>query len=255
MKVGLCTISAKKRDIENILRLAGAVGYDSVEIWGKEHISDGSVEACCQIAELAAEHGVAVATYGSYLRCGTGAFEDELPTELAIADRLGADLIRVWAGRVEYGDHDPDDWSRVVADLERFTERGAEYGVEVTVEKHANTLTNDREGARRLIEAVDDDRCRLNYQPGFDIPAPELAAEAEVLAPLSNQLHLQATADRDVRTRAPLSAAYFDLATILDPFVERGFDGHTNVEFVTDDRTYREAIAADLAYVRSLLDR
>lgn len=255
MKVGLCTISAKERDVEDVVRLAGEAGYDGVEIWGRDHVGDGAAEICRRIAETAVEHGLDVPTYGSYLRCGTDGFDGEFDHELAVADRLGADRIRVWAGRVEYGDHDADDWERIVDDLRRLTERAADCGLDVTVEKHANTLTNDREGARKLIEAVDDDRCRLNYQPGFGIPPAELEREAETLAPLSNQLHLQGTAEPDERARAPLPEVYYDLEAILDPFLERGFDGYANVEFVTDDRPYREAIAADLEYVQSISDR
>ncbi|WP_242695640.1 sugar phosphate isomerase/epimerase family protein [Halomontanus rarus] len=251
--VGLCTISAKDRSVEEVLELAGAVGYDGVEIWGQDHVGDGSEMTCERIAEAADEQGLEIASYGSYLRCGSDAFDDDLEHELAIADRLGTEIVRIWAGSQEYGDHEQDHWDRVVADLERVTERAADDGLEVTVEKHNNTLTHTLEGAKKLIETIDDERCRLNYQPGFSIPADELEREAEALAPLSNQLHLQTTRERTARERAPLSESYYDLEAILEPF-GRGFDGYANVEFVTDERPYREAIEADLRYVRSFLE-
>ncbi|XVH33157.1 sugar phosphate isomerase/epimerase family protein (plasmid) [Haloferacaceae archaeon DSL9] len=254
MRVGLCTVSATDRPVENVLEGAGAVGYDGVEIWGREHVGDGSAEACEQIVETAAEHDLEIASYGSYLRCGSDAFDDELGRELEIADRLEAGVIRVWAGSQEYGDHDDEHWSRVVDDLERLTDRAAAYDLRIAVEKHGNTLTHALEGAKRLIETIDDDRCRLNYQPGFSIPATELEREAQVLAPLSNQLHLQATRERTDNARAPLSEAYYDLDAIVEPFIECGFDGYANVEFVPDGRPYRGAIEADLRAVRSTLE-
>lgn len=253
INVGLCTISAKEQPVEQVIEQAAAVGYDGVEIWGQDHIGDGSETTCERIVETADEHGLEIASYGSYLRCGSDAFDDELDHELAVAKRLGTDIVRIWAGSQEHGDHDPDHWDQVVADLERLTERAADYGLEVTVEKHTNTLTHTLEGAKKLIETIDDDRCWLNYQPGFSIPEPELEREAEALAPLSNQLHVQTTRERTARKRAPLSESYYDLEAILGPFVERGFDGYVNVEFVTEETTYREAIEADLQYVRSLL--
>lgn len=252
MKCGLCTISDKERPVEDVIEIAADAGYDGIEVWGKDHVGDGSRETCQRIADAAADHGVEVPTYGSYLRCGDDDFDDALDRELRIADRLGADTIRVWPGRQEHGDHDPDHWDAVVADLERVTERAADYDLAVTVEKHANTLTNDREGARRLIEAIGDDRCGLNYQPGFGIPADEIEREAEALAPLSNQLHLQGPRERTERDRAPLADVYYDLEAVLEPFLDRGFDGYANVEFVTDEVPYREAVAADLAHLRSL---
>lgn len=254
MKVGLCTVSSKGRSIDEVLELAGVVGYDGVEIWGRGHVGGGSEETCRRIAEAANEHGLEIASYGSYLRCGSDEFDDGLERELRVADRLDAGTIRVWAGNRSYGEHDDDHWDRTLADLERLTERAAERDLEVTVEKHGNTLTQTLEGARNLIETIDDDRCGLNYQPGFSIPAAELEREAEALAPLSNQLHLQTTRERTGRERAPLSESYYDLAAVLEPFLERGFDGYANVEFVSEERPYREAIQADLAYVRSLLE-
>ncbi|USZ72436.1 sugar phosphate isomerase/epimerase family protein [Natronosalvus halobius] len=253
IRVGLCTISDKERPLEEVLDLASDAGYDGVEIWGRDHVADGSEETCERINEVASARGLEIASYGSYLRCGSDDFDDDLEHELAVTDSLDTDIIRVWAGSQEYGDHDEDHWDRVVADLERLTERAADYDVEITVEKHNNTVTHTREGARRLIEAIDDERCRLNYQPGFSIPAPELEREARELAPLSNQLHLQTTRERTERARAPLAEAYYDLEAILEPFLEDKFDGFANVEFVTDERPYREAIEADLETVRSFV--
>lgn len=254
MNVGLCTLSASDRPVEEVLELAAAAGYDGVEIWGRDHVGDGSAERCGRIVDAAADLGLEIPTYGSYLRCGADAFEEEVEREVTIADRLGADRIRVWAGRQEFGDHDEDHWTAVVTDLATVTERAGETGVEVTVEKHANTLTNDREGARRVIEAVDDERCRLNYQPGFALPADEIAREATEFASLSSQLHLQAKAEPDAESRSPLAEAYYDLEAVLEPFLERGFDGYANVEFVSGDHPYREAIAADLETIRAIVD-
>lgn len=254
ISVGLCTISAQQQPVEDVIALASTVGYDGVEIWGRDHVGDGSPATCTRIVEAANDHDIEIASYGSYLRCGSDTFDNELEHELTVADRLGTDIVRVWAGSQEYGDHDPDHWDRVVADLERVTERAGDYGLAITVEKHNNTLTHTLEGAQNLIEAIDDERCRLNYQPGFSIPARELETEARALAPLSNQLHLQTTRERTASDRAPLSESYYDLDAVLEPFLERDFEGYANVEFVTDERPYREAIEADLACIRSLLE-
>lgn len=254
MKPGLCTISGNDRPVDEVLEAAGDVGYDGVEIWGKDHVGDGSPATCRRLADAAADHGLEIPAYGSYLRAGTDAFEDHLDREVAVADRLGADLLRVWAGRQEYGDHDGAHWDRVVADLERVLDRATDRGLGVTVEKHEGTLTNTGTGARRLIEAVDHDRCGLNWQPLFSLAAASLEAEAETLAPLSNHVHLQAVRERGGRERCPLSEAYFDLGAVLEPFLAGGFEGYANVEFVTDDRPYREAIAADLAFLLSILE-
>ncbi|WP_122091216.1 sugar phosphate isomerase/epimerase family protein [Halalkalicoccus subterraneus] len=251
--IGLCTVSSKERAVEAVIELAAEAGYDGVELWGRDHVGDGSVDDCRRIVDAVDANGLGIPVYGSYLRCGTDEFDDRVEHELAIAGRLDADLIRVWAGRQEYEDHDAEHWNRVVCDLERLTDRAAAYGVGVTVEKHAGTLTDTLEGARRLIEAVDDEHCGLNYQPGFSVPKDEIEREATELAPRSNNLHLQAVRECGESRRCPLSEAFYDLETVLAPFLDAGFDGSANVEFVTDERPYPAAIEADRRYVASIL--
>lgn len=254
MHVGLCTISNREASVETVLDHAAQAGYDGVELWGKDHVGDGSAETCRAIGSEAAERGLDVPVYGSYLRAGTASFEDELDRELAVAEELGADLIRVWAGEQEYGDHDEDHWNQVVEDLSRGARAAAGRGLDVTVEKHAGTLTNAQRGARQLVAAVDSPHLGLNWQPSFSLTPADLVEEADALAPVSNNVHLLATAQRGCRTYSPLANAFFDVEAVLQPFLESGFDGYANVEFVPDDREYPVAIREERKYLRALLD-
>jgi len=255
MHVGLCTISNKEASAEDVIEHAGAAGYDGIELWGRDHAGDGSSERCGRIHTAAREAGLDIPVYGSYLRAGAEGFDDELAHELDVAERLGADLIRVWAGTDDYGDRDEGDVERAVADLRTVTDRAAGRGLAVTVEKHGGSLTNTREGARRLIEAVREesgaDACGLNWQPLFDLPADELETEAAALADLVNNVHLQAVPERGTWGRCPLEEAYFDVPALVATLASE-FDGYFEVEFVDDDRPYREAIERDLAYLRDV---
>lgn len=66
----------------------------------------------------------------------------------------------------------------------RSPEPGRTVGrdLEIIVENHGGTVTNTFEGAETLITEIDDERCRLNYQPMFSIPESTLLKEAERLA-------------------------------------------------------------------------
>lgn len=252
MKIGLCTLSSTESAVESVVRTAGDAGYDGVEIWGKGHVGDGTNDVCRSVRDAAQSNGLEIPVYGSYARAGDPEFNDEIDHELAIAERLDADLIRLWAGRQEYGDHNKDHWNAVVEDLRTATDRAVERGLEVTVEKHANTLTNDTDGAERLVEAVDRSACRLNWQPVFGMPNDEIVRDAERLVGLSNNVHIQAVPGREANDRCLLKEAYFDVEAILETFAADGYEEFVNVEFVTDNRPYEEAIAADLEYLRSL---
>lgn len=255
MYLGLSTISNKDAPADAVLRAAADAGYDGVEIWGREpHVGDKSSDAIDSLAATASDLSLDVAAYGSYLVVGSDAFEDEFERELAVAERLGADLVRVWPGESEYEERTESEWDAAIGDLSRLADRAAEAGLGVTVEKHEGRLSNATEGARRLIEEVDRGNCGLNWQPLFHMDEAALSAEAERLAPLSNHVHLQASSRRGDSKRAPLRDAYFDVGAVLDCFEAAGFDGYAAVEFVTPDEEYEAAIRHDHDYLRGLLD-
>lgn len=82
--------------------------------------------------------------------------------------------------------------------------------------------------------------------------AESLAEDATELAPLSNHVHVQAVPARGAERRCRLGDAYFDVRRVLRSFVDRGFDGFANVEFVDPTLKYVAAIEAELDYLRSL---
>lgn len=255
MNVGLCTISNGEASVEIVLAAAAEAGYNGVEIWGKApHVGDRTTAECERIAETAREHGLEIPVYGSYLRAGADGFQDDLATELRAATSLGTDLIRVWAGTQEYGDHAETHWEAVVEDLASLADRAAGRGIGVTVEHHAGTLTSSATGARRLVEAVDRGTLGLNYQPSFALPPKEIVANARDLGSLSNNAHVQAIPGRDGEDRCLLEDAYFDVEAVLEALSEQGFDGYVNVEFVTDECEFGVAVERDLAYLRSLTE-
>ncbi len=254
MKLGLCTIAAGDHPIETVASTAAEAGYAGIEVWGRDHLGDGSEAACRSVREAALDNGLEIPVYGSYLRPGTDGF-DAMDEELEISDRLGASLIRVWAGNEEYQDRSDEHWERTVADLQTLSERAGANGIGVTVEKHEGTLTNTQEGARRLIEAVDHPNCGLNWQPLFGLKPDVVLEEAHELASLSNNVHIQAVPEsgRPPDERCLLEDAFFDVPAVIDAFDAAGFDGYVEVEFVTDDLAFEDAAERDREYLESIL--
>lgn len=255
MKFGLCTIANKDEPVEEVLSVAAEAGYDGVEIWGRDHVGDRSSETLTSVREATDARDLDVAVYGSYLRPGTSGYEEAVETELDAARRLGASLIRVWAGEQEYEELTREHWNGVIEDLRDLSDRALECGLAVTVERHAGTLTNARDGARLLIEAVDRENCRLNWQPRFDLPPEEVLASARDLAPLSNNVHVQGAPDpgNPWPDQALLEDSYFDVPATLDAFADVGFDGYVEVEFVTDDLDFETAVRRDREYLASVV--
>jgi sugar phosphate isomerase/epimerase len=249
--VGACTIALSDRPVEAALDAAAAAGADGVEVWGKDHVGDRSPDRCREIREAATERGLDVPVYGSYLRAGTDGVREAAERELRVAADLGADTVRVWAGDREYDDCGEAYWERVVADLGVLTDRAAERGLALTVERHGGSVTDDAAGAARLVETVEGP-VGLNYQPLFRNDADAIAAEVERLAPLSNNVHLQAMPERGGEERCALADAYFDVAGLVETFESAGFGGYYEVEFVTPRAPAAAALAGDVAFLRAL---
>jgi len=255
MRIGLCTISNKDWPIDEVIDLAADLGFDGIEVWGKEpHVGDGTAEEMEPIRSDCAAAGLDVPVYGSYLRPGTDGYEAEWEAELDAAEALDADLIRIWAGESEFGEYDEAEWEVAVEDLRHLSARADERGLGVTVEKHGGTLTNRAAGARQLIEDVGADNCGINWQPTFDLTAPEVLADLEALLPTVNNVHLQAVPEPSGSwpERCPLSEAYFDVGAVVEALESAGFSGYYEIEFVTPREPYEDAVAADLEYLRSI---
>lgn len=254
MHIGLCTISNKDWPIGDVIDLAADLGFDGIEVWGEEpHVGDRSPERMESIRSDCADAGLEIPVYGSYLRPGTDGYGAEWETELDAAETLDAELIRIWAGDVEFGDHTEEEWSAVVEDLMHLAERAGERGLQVTLEKHAGTLTNRAAGARALIEDVGAENCGINWQPSWDLTAGEMLADLEALVPMINNVHVQAIPHpTEAGTRCPLSEAYFDLGAVVETLDAAGFEGFYEIEFITPETPYEAAVAADLEYLRGL---
>lgn len=251
MKIGLCTIANKSASIDDVIELAAETGYDGIEVWGKDHIGDGSRAHCQRIVEQTNRHDLEIPVYGSYLRPGSDDFDQRaIEDELAIANNLEADLIRVWAGTQEYQEHTASHWETVVEDLQSVVDQAAEVGLSVTLEKHAGTLTNNGEGAKRLVNEIEGP-CGINYQPHFSLSPDALRSELEELVEFVNNVHMQAVPSKGGSERCLLEDAYFDIPGLLDILQEHSFSGFIEVEFVSADHSFETAIQHDLTYLRT----
>jgi sugar phosphate isomerase/epimerase len=266
MEIGLCSISAREDPLAEIMEAASRVGYDGLEVRGKEpHVTEGTPTEARAIRRRAAEHSLAIFSYGSYLRAGTESFSDRLQPELAFAENLDADLIRVWAGTEEYEDRTGAHWDAVVSNLRSLADRAERCDVAVTVERHYGTLTNRTAGAAALLEDVAHDNCGLNWQ-AYCEQDPEshtnshrteaaVVADARRLAPLSNNVHVQSWPSPDARQRCLVTESFYDWEQVLEQFRNAGYDGVLELEFTSAEAAYNEGLSADLEALRQMVDR
>lgn len=171
MKFGLCTIAFRDADVRGVIRHAAGIGFDEVEIIGKQidGKSESELDSIRQTAEAA---GIAISGVSPYFWLTQD--EKLLKTSFEIAERfvaaarrLGARMIRTFtdSGPTGIGSDVATDqqWQTAVESLRMITEMAPE--LIFAVETHHNTLADTPGTCERLLREVDRPNLKFLYQP------------------------------------------------------------------------------------------
>lgn len=181
LRLGLCSVTLRTAPADRVAEVAAAGGLAAIE-WGADvhappgdHAALGNVRRCTEAA------GLAVASYGSYLRLAGDA--DRYAAVLDAAVAIGAPRIRVWAGELGSRQATADDRHAVVRSARELAVRAADAGVTIGFEFHGGTLTDTAESALRLLEEVDRPDVGTYWQPPQSMPADDALAGLDLLEP------------------------------------------------------------------------
>ncbi|BAM02208.1 sugar phosphate isomerase/epimerase family protein [Phycisphaera mikurensis] len=156
LRPGLVSITFRGLAAEEVLREAVAAGLEGIEWGGDVHAPHGDLAAAERIGHATRDAGLALPTYGSYLRAGAGGpGQPPVAAVIASAAALGAADVRVWAGGTGSAEAEPADRAAVAAGLREACDRAADAGLGVALEYHAGTLTDTADSCLALLDAVD----------------------------------------------------------------------------------------------------
>lgn len=260
-RIALCTIAFRERLLEYSLDLAAGVGFEGVEIWGREpHISEEyDKNRVAAAGRMVQERGLEVAVFGSYFRMGATSNDErlELKDVLQIAAGLGARVVRVWASDVGSDRADEATWARAIDEAGEAASRAAKMGLRLAVEMHSNTLCDTGASTKRFLEAVASDHLGANYQASSKPRAETALERLELVKPWVLHVHAQnyapLEAGPDRMERVALADGVIEYQPLLDLLRGSGYEGYVSVEFSPSNVTdKREAIARDYLYLRSL---
>ena len=151
IRSGLCSVTFRQLDPARVVALTVAAGLEAIEWGGDVHVPAGDVARAAEVARQTADAGLAVASYGSYFRATEG---EEIAPVLDAAEALGADRIRVWAGRVGSADASDAEQHTTAERLRAAASDAAARGIALALEFHGGTLTDSAASTRRLLAAV-----------------------------------------------------------------------------------------------------
>jgi sugar phosphate isomerase/epimerase len=263
-RFALCTISHREKLLEYVLDVAKELGFDGVELWGREpHISEKFDENRVQAArKMIEERGLQLCCLGSYVVFGpvrTRAEElVDLDDTLYTARCLRAPLVRIWASDIASAKATRKQWDQTASEIQEACDRAARLSLVVAAEMHDDTLTDTADASLRLLEQVN----RANFKLNFEVshrPVEEPPRE-RLLRVLDHVVHLHlrnfstyAGENGERANWAPISDGLVDYYPLLDTLAEHGYAGYYALEFACrEGNGKRESLAQDLAYLKSL---
>ena len=261
MKLAFCSISALDRPIAAVARLAAEAGLDGIEIRAyAPHLDpEQGVDMARAAARAVRAAGIEVVAYGSYLGRFGQVTRAHAEREAALAAAIETRLLRVWAEPLEEGQIDI---GPCVPLLRAACDAARPSGITVVIERHLGSFADTPERIERLLDAIDRPNVALNYQVLDFLPlseVPHQAADAARLIRWARYVHLknyQANPDgvSAVIPGGSLAGGVLDYRAILAAVVGAGYDGPLTIEFLAaDERPVEEKLAADVTFVRALL--
>lgn len=173
MKTSFCTIAYRNLPevpLHKILTEVKAAGYDGVELWWPQ-VECGAESEWHALRDLARSLDLAIPILSPYL----GTFDlpmtnrQEMLARMQAAARaaaaLGAPLVRSFAGwtcECSSLTATPEYWAYNCAGFREMDRVAEDFGVELAIETHANSLADSVAGIRRLAECGR--RIKVNLQ-------------------------------------------------------------------------------------------
>ncbi|MBN2627219.1 MAG: TIM barrel protein [Spirochaetales bacterium] len=236
---GLCSISFRKKSVDEIIELTKQAGLEAIEWGGDVHVPHGDREPARMVREKTLAAGLKISSYGSYYRVGRGP-EGNPPFEdvLASAEVLGAETIRIWAGPCNREEADGALTEEVLADVRRCARLAGEKGMSLSFEYHQNTFTNTDENAQLLArETAGLDNVLFYWQPPHHNSDDENRSGQKTLASRISNIHvfqwiLQKDGSLDRRL---LEEGRGRWRTFLQPFAAGETAHYAFLEFCRDD--------------------
>lgn len=185
--IGLCSVTFRERQPEEVIKMAQKAGLDCIEWESKQHVPSNDLSHASKVRKLTLDAGLKISSYGTYYQVGS---KNEFEPIVDTAEVLGTKMIRVWAGNKGSEELDDEWFNKVVDDTHRIAKMAEEKGLSISFEYHSGTLTDTPESAHQLMDKIKADNVFLYWQPAETLSIEERLESLELLGKWLSNIHV-----------------------------------------------------------------
>lgn len=190
MLLGLCSVTFRELEVDDLLAIAQGNSLHTIEWGADKHVRPDDPAHAVRVRKKCKTAGLTEVSYGSYYRAGHLENEFSFDQILLAAQALGANMIRVWAGKKGSAAFSDEDFDRLVDDLKACSQKAADVSLRIILEYHRNTYTDTPETARKLMEACDEPNLFIGWQPDVGGSMEHHKHAIETIAPWVDTIHV-----------------------------------------------------------------
>lgn len=230
---GLVSVSFRSASTQTIVNAAQKAGLQFIEWGGDVHVPAGDISTAKEVRRQTINAGLQVSSYGSYFRLGcSGNIQREFTKILETTQALKAPIVRIWGCNKGSAEIDKELFKRLADEAKFIADMAKAVGINVSLECHNDTITDDYNSAIRFLKAVDRPNFSTYWQPNQLKSEDYNKKSATVLAPYTTNIHVF---HWDANKRYPLYEGKTIWKSYLDIFKGSQKNHVLLLEFMHDD--------------------
>ncbi len=189
IETGLLSVTFRQLSPQKVVELCVSAELQSIEWGGDIHVPHGDLKIAKEVSEMTRHSGLLSSAYGSYYRLGKSEspfFEAVLDT----AEVLEAPIVRVWAGDCGSSEADATYRKAILDDAFRIVEQASQRSIIISLEYHANTLTDSLDSTLDLLKTIDSPYFQTFWQPPHTADLNTKIHGLEMLLPWLTNVHV-----------------------------------------------------------------
>jgi len=192
-RAGIVSVTFRQFGYKNLIKYVKQTDLSCIE-WGSDiHVPYNEPEKTAAVAEEMRANNLTAASYGSYYRLGQPHDSELFFMILNTAKNLSAPMLRVWGGITGSKNLDIRGRKNIIGDALDIAEKAQNENIKISLEYHADTITDTVESALDFISEVKKsggENIYLYWQPNQNMSFGENKKCLVKICPYLSNIHV-----------------------------------------------------------------